>query len=150
MLYLDTLYLFFYFVISILCELLNKRNDFIILAVVKTPHIDMRIKGDVSPRLLRLLKVEDGPELKIAEEDENELVDFFETDFYRKMKNKMTPGTYVKIYRENNSMTQDQLGAKFGLSKSFICDIERDRRAISKEFAKKLANFFQISVSRFI
>ncbi len=59
------------------------------LAVVKTPRTDMRIEGDVPPRLLRLLKTEYGRELKLAEKND-ESVDFFETDFYRKMKSGMT------------------------------------------------------------
>jgi DNA-binding XRE family transcriptional regulator len=120
------------------------------LAVVKTPHIDMRIEGEVSPRLLSLLKTEYGRKLKITEHDENAHVDFFETDFYRKMKSSMTPGIYVRVYRENHGMTQEQLGEKVGVNKSFICDIEHDRRSISKEMAKKFSALFKISVSRFI
>ena len=119
------------------------------LAVVKTPHIDMRIEGDVPPRLLRLLKTEYGRELKLAEKND-ESVDFFETDFYRKMKSGMTPGAYVRIYRENHGMTQDQLGKKIGVNKSFICDIEHGRRSISKDMAKKFSALFKISVARFI
>lgn len=120
------------------------------LAVVKTPRIDVRIEGDVPPRLLRLLKTEYGPELKLADDGENETVDFFKTDFYRKTKKQMTPGTYVKIYRENHGMTQERLGEKLGVSKSFICDVEHDRRSISKEMAKKLSSIFRISADRFI
>jgi DNA-binding XRE family transcriptional regulator len=120
------------------------------LAVVKTPRIDVRIEGTVPPRLLRLLKTEYGPELKLVEDEDNTGVDFFETDFYRQMKKRMTPGAYVRIYRENHTMTQEHLGAKVGASKSFICDIEHDRRAISKEMAKKFSALFKISVERFI
>ena len=120
------------------------------LAVVKTPHIDVRIKGAVPPRLLRLLKTEYGKELKLVEDEDIESVDFFKTDFYRKMKKQMTPGAYVRIYRENYRMTQAQLGAKIGVSKSFVCDIEHNRRAISKEMAKKFSTLFKISVERFI
>lgn len=120
------------------------------LAVVKTPHIDVRIEGEVPPRLLRLLKTEYGPELKLVEEDDDASVDFFKADFYREMKKRMAPGTYVRIYRENHGMTQEQLGAKVGASKSFICDIEHKRRAISKEMAKKFSTLFKISAERFI
>jgi DNA-binding XRE family transcriptional regulator len=35
----------------------------------------------------------------------------------------------------NSDMTQDELGEKIGASKSFICDIEHNRRAISREMA---------------
>ena len=120
------------------------------LAVVKTPLIDVRIEGKVPPRLLRLLKTEYGPELKLVGDEDNASVDFFKTDFYRKVKNQMTPGKYVRIYRENHGMTQEQLGSKVGASKSFICDIEHNRRPISKGMAKKFSKLFKISVERFI
>jgi len=120
------------------------------LAVVKTPHIDVRIEGEVPPRLLRLLKTEYGTELKVAQEDSDETVDLFKTAFYRKVKKQMTPGTYVRVYRENHGFTQEQLGTKVGVSKSFICDIEHNRRSISKEMAKKFSKIFKISVERFI
>ncbi len=120
------------------------------LALVKTPRIDVRIEGEVPPRLLRLLKTEYGPVLKIAGDGDSESVDFFKTDFYREMKKGMTPGTYVRIYRENYGMTQEQLGEKVGASKSFICDIEHNRRAISKGMAKKFSALFKISMERFI
>jgi len=120
------------------------------LAVVKTPLINVRIEGEVPPRLLRVLKTEYGSELKLADEEDNETVDFFKTDFYRETKKHITPGTYVKVYRENHEMTQEQLGAKVGVSKSFICDVEHNRRAISKEMAKKLSKLFKISASHLI
>jgi hypothetical protein len=56
-------------------------------------------------------------------------VDLFETDFYKTAKKYMTPGTYLRIYRENHQMTQEKLGA----SKAFVCDMEHDRRDISKD-----------------
>ena len=120
------------------------------LAVVKTPRIDVRIKGDVPPRLLRLLKTEYGPALKLHESDDEETVDFFKTTFYRKVKKRLTPGMYVKVYRENFNLTQEQLGSKVGVSKSFICDIEHNRRSISKEMAKKFSKLFKISASHLI
>ena len=120
------------------------------LAVVKTPHINVHIQGRVPSRLLRCLRTEYGNKLHIDEEKDDSLVDLFDTDFYRETKKEMTPGTYLRIYRENHKMTQEELGNKIGVSKSFICDIEHDRRAISKETAKKLAAIFNISVARFI
>jgi DNA-binding XRE family transcriptional regulator len=120
------------------------------LAVVKTPHINVRIQGRLPSRLLRCLRTEFGKKLRIEEEKGDALVDFFETDFYKKTKKEMTPGTYLRIYRENHTMTQEELGDKIGASKSFVCDIEHDRRDISKEIAKKFASIFNVSVARFI
>jgi DNA-binding XRE family transcriptional regulator len=120
------------------------------LAVVKTPHINVRIQGRLPSRLLRCLRKEYGNKLRIKDEKDETAIDFFETDFYKDVKKEMTPGTYLRIYRENHDMTQDELGSKIGASKSFVCDMEHDRRAISKEMAKRLATIFNISVARFI
>lgn len=120
------------------------------LAVVKTPHINVRIQGRVPSRLIRCLRTEYGTRLHIENEKDDALVDFFETDFYKIAKKEMTPGTYLRIYRENHEMTLEELGDKIGVSKNFICDLEHDRRAISKEMAKKLSAIFDISVARFI
>ena len=37
-----------------------------------------------------------------------------ETPWYRGIKEKMTPGTYLRIYRENKGLTQLQLGEALG------------------------------------
>jgi DNA-binding XRE family transcriptional regulator len=120
------------------------------LAVVKTPHINVRIQGQLSSRLMRCLRSEYGNKLRIEDEKDDALVDLFETDFYKEAKKRMTPGTYLRIYRENHQMTQEELGDKIGASKAFVCDMEHNRRAISKDMAKKLASLFDISVARFI
>ena len=120
------------------------------LAVVKTPHINVRIQGRLPSRLLHCLRTEYGTKLRIVDEKDDTLVDFFETDLYKDEKKEMTPGTYLRIYRENHNMTLEELGDKIGASKAFICDIEHGRRTISKEMAKKAASLFNISVARFI
>jgi DNA-binding XRE family transcriptional regulator len=117
---------------------------------VKTPHINVRIQGRLPSRLLRCLRTEYGNKLRIEDEKDDTIVDFFETDFYKDTKKEMTPGTYLRIYRENHKMTLEELGEKIGASKAFVCDMEHDRRAISKEMAKKVASLFNISVARFI
>ncbi|MBN1960026.1 MAG: helix-turn-helix transcriptional regulator [Deltaproteobacteria bacterium] len=117
------------------------------LAVVKTPHIDIRVKGRVPPRLLRYLKEEYGEKLSI---EENEPINFFETKLYREIKKDMTPGYYVRVYRENRGFTQQKLGKKVGVSKSYICDIENNRRSISKMMAKKFSKLFALPIGTFI
>jgi DNA-binding XRE family transcriptional regulator len=89
----------------------------------------------IPSRILKCLRSEYGSKLAIKEDDSNDVVDFFETGFYKITKSEMTPGMYVRIYRENSDMTQDELGEKIGASKSFICDIEHNRRAIRREMA---------------
>ena len=121
------------------------------LAVVKTPHTDLRIKGFIPRPVLKVLKTEYGKSLEVkTDKDDDELVDFFETDFYKDFKKRMTPGDYVRMYRENMSLTQAALGEKVGMSRAYVCDVEHGRRAISKDIAKKLSKLFKISVSHLI
>jgi DNA-binding XRE family transcriptional regulator len=120
------------------------------LAVVKTPRIEVRIRGQVPQKLLRCLKSEFGNKLHIKPDEDDQVVNFFKTDIYKETKKTMSSGVYVKIYRENRDLTQQDLGKLLGVSKAFICDVEKDRRAISKQMAKKLSEFFVVSVERFL
>ena len=121
------------------------------LAVVKTPHTDLRIKGFIPRPVLKVLKTEYGKSLQVkTDKDDENLVDFFETDFYKDFKKRMTPGDYVRMYRENMNLTQVALGEKVGMSRSYICDVEHGRRAISKDIAKKLSKLFKISANHLI
>lgn len=121
------------------------------LAVVKTPHTELEIRGFISPKVLKILQEEYGNDLEVMSEDDgSELKNIFDTEEYKEFKERVTPGDYVKVYRENLQLTQVALGEKLGLSRAYICDIEHDRRGISKEVAKKLSEIFKVSVSRFI
>ena len=121
------------------------------LAVVKTPHTDLRIKGFIPGKVITVLRGEFGKTLKIVREkgDEEEL-DLFETDLYKEFKKRVAPGDYVRTYRENLGLSQAALAEKVGMGRAYICDLEKNRRPISKEMAKKLATIFSVSVSSFI
>ena len=79
-------------------------------AVVKTPHIEISVRGAaIPPKLMNVLREEYGQELSLVEDDGDELVDIFETQWYKRVKGKMKPGSYLRIYRENKGLTQLQL-----------------------------------------
>lgn len=78
------------------------------------------------------------------------MVDFFFTPVANEISEKMNPGEYIKIYRSNKQMTQAELGRKLGVSNAFVCDLEKNRRDVSKEMAKKLARLFGTSTDRFL
>ena len=121
------------------------------LAVVKTPHTDLKIKGFVPKTVITVLKDEFGKALKIKiDKDDDELMDLFGTDLYKNFRKKVKPGDYIRTYRENLELTQAALGKKIGATRAYICDLEKNRRSISKEMAKKLAKIFGVSVSFFI
>jgi DNA-binding XRE family transcriptional regulator len=121
------------------------------LAVVRTPRTEIRITGFIPADIMELLRQNYGKQLKLTrEEDREEYVDVFETKEYKEFKKNVKPGDYVRIYRQSQEFTQTDLGKKVGMTRAYICDIEKGRRPISKVMAKKMAELFGTSVSRFI
>jgi len=121
-------------------------------AVVKMPHIEINIKGDNIPaKLLSVLHDEYGEAVVFAEEKDDELVNILETEWYKKMKARITPGDTLKHYREMRGLTQKRLGEMLGgVPRQHISNMERGVRAISLKTARKLAKIFDVSVERFI
>ena len=120
-------------------------------AVVKTPRIELQIQGDIPPKLISVLKEEFGDDLRLEEEQGDEIANVFETEWYRQIKSSMTPGDNLKIYRDNRGWTQAQLGEKLGgLPRQHISNMERGLRPISKNIAKRLALIFAVPPSKFI
>ena len=121
------------------------------LAVVKTPRTSVRIKGQISKKLIEVLIAEYGKDIQFTRDPEDELVDVFQTDWYKKTKKTMTPGIYMKIFRENRNMTQAQLGKKLGgMPRQHVSNMENGLRPISKKIALKLSEVFDVSVEKFI
>lgn len=121
------------------------------LAVVKTPRTSVRIEGDIPEPFLSLLKAEYGKKLVVKLSPDDVLVDIFETDWYKTRKRSMTPGKYMRIYRDNAGLTRENLGHKLGgLSRHYVSDLEAGSRAISKSVAKTLSEIFKQPISRFL
>lgn len=63
----------------------------------------------------------------------------------------MTPGKYLRIYRENKGLTQIQLGkALGGIPRQHISNMENGHRAISLKMARKLSTFLGAPIERFL
>ena len=100
---------------------------------------------------MEVLVSEYGKDVQLTRDPEDELVDVFQTDWYRNAKKTMTPGTYMKIYRENRKMTQTELGKILGgMPRQHVSNMENGVRPISKKIAMKLAKAFDVSVEKFI
>ena len=120
-------------------------------AVVKTPRIEINIKGEIPDRLMSVLEEEYGEQIQLLEDNDEEAVNVFETDWYRDIKAKMTPGDNLKIYRENRGLTQAKLGEMLGaVPRQHISNMERGARSISLKTARKLAELFKVSPEKFI
>jgi len=121
------------------------------LAVVKTPHINVKIQGKIPSKLIDLLKDEYGERVHLIEEADDQLVDVFKTDWYRRTKERLTPGKRLRIYRQNLRMTQSALGKQLGgIPRQFVSNMENGIRPISKKMALKLSELFGVSVAKFI
>jgi len=116
--------------------------------VVKTPHI--RLDGEVTDELVDYLRQRFG-EVEVIENDDDELVEITESNWYRSLKPTMSPGENLRIYRELHGMTQASLVAKLGsFSRQNVSNMENGHRPISKAVAKRLAELFDVSVEKFI
>ena len=120
--------------------------------VVKTPRIEINIKGiQIPARLMEVLKEEYGHDLNLVKSDEDEVVDVFETSWYKEVSERMTPGKYLAIYRKNKKLTQEQLGKVLGgVPRQHISNMERGRRAISLKMARNLSAILDTPIERFV
>jgi len=90
-------------------------------------------------------------EVKIKKQIENGLIDIFETYWFKKVNQSTTPRESIRIYRQNQGLTQANLDIKLGnFTKQHISDMENMRRSISEDVAKKLRKIFNVPVERFI
>jgi len=123
------------------------------LAVVRKPCTNttlFKIKGDIPSGVLEYLERKFGQDVEVVENDE-ELLNIFDTDWYKDVSKATTPGDALKIYRENFGLTQADLGQKLGkFSRQKISDMERNIRSISKDVAKKLSQLFDVPIDRFL
>jgi DNA-binding XRE family transcriptional regulator len=121
------------------------------LAVVKTPLINLRARGQISPRFLDALVREYGPAVRITPDRDDEKVDIFQTEWYKAIKRNFTPGKYMRVFRENKGITQAELGKLLGgVPAQHISNMERGSRSISKKVALQLSKIFDVSVEKFI
>jgi len=98
---------------------------------------------------MNFLRSHYGDNLQIFDADD-ELINPKDSAWYKETEKTMTPGTYLRIYRENSEMTQAQLAEHLGVTRFRVSDMERGVRSVSKQSAKKLAEIFDVPAGRFI
>ncbi len=124
------------------------------LAIVKKRRTNKRlfeIKGEIPENVIDYFQQKYGSNFEIIEENDNELVDIFETDWFKVVNQSTTAGESIRIYRQNKGLTQAELGYILGnFTKQHISDMEHMRRNISKDVAKKLSKIFNVPIERFL
>jgi len=119
-------------------------------AVVKKPHIEIIAKGNIPTKILNFLKKEYGKDFEIIKENEDH-DDISESTWYQETKERLKPGDYVRLYRINSQLTQAKLGEMLGnFNRQNISEIEKGKRGISKEVAKKLSLIFKKPLEKFL
>ena len=127
------------------CAKTSKTIEVYYAGSLKTPRIEINIKGEIPDRLMSVLEEEYGGQIQLLEDNDEEAVNVFETAWYRDVKSKMTPGDNLRIYRENRGLTQAKLGEMLGES-AYL----KYERSISLKTARKLAVLFKVSPEKFI
>lgn len=80
----------------------------------------------------------------------SDLVDIGETVFYQRMTEHMTPGKYLRVYRERDGLTQAELAKVVGVCAGFVSRLECEECGVSKDLARRFATFFDVSIHRFL
>lgn len=115
------------------------------LAVVKTPHIELSINGDNIDDLIKWigkkfdLTILDNP-------DDDELINIEDSDFWKEMAKNKT-GNILAGYRLKAGLTQKQLAQKINISQNMISDFENGKRNVTNEMLKKFKDVLNIEVS---
>ena len=118
------------------------------LVVVRRPHTEFSLNGDVPVKLIQSLVSEYGPDnVKIKEDD---MMNVEDMEWYKEEKAKDTPGKALRFYRKLKGMTQPELAEMIGSTKQFISNFENDRKPISRMMAKKLSEISNVPASRFL
>ena len=118
---------------------------------VKTPRIELKMKGDIPERVILFLEEEYGVSLRQTADDGEDVVNALETDWYKRTMAAMTPGKALRIYRENAGLTQAALGERIGgVPRQHISNMENGKRPIGKENAKRLAAALHVDYRVFL
>jgi DNA-binding XRE family transcriptional regulator len=115
--------------------------------VARTHHISIRFKSRTPARVIHSIKRQFSNYIL---DDDQEYVNWFETDLHKEIDARMTPDKSLRILREMCGWTLAETGKKIGVSPHRVSDYETGQRAISKDIAKKLAKVFNTTPARFI
>ncbi len=107
------------------------------LVHVKVPPTDLRITGEGAQTVINDLHRLYNDNL-IIDVEEN-YVDVEETDWYKKMQAKMTPGAVLRVYRHNAGLSLADFSEKSGVPKGHLSQMENGKRPIGKHMACKLS-----------
>lgn len=120
---------------------------------VKTPRIELAILGDKVPEgIMNAVRLEFAPDEIEIREDDDELIDVRNTNWYREEMERLTTGSVIRTYRENRGWSQAELARRAKLigGRWYVYAIESERRGLGIRAARRLAEVLDIPVGRII
>jgi DNA-binding transcriptional regulator YiaG len=116
---------------------------------IRMRPINIRLRSDTPRELLRDFRKRFS-EWIIAEPTDDELIELGSSSLWKNFESRQSPGSWISGFRTSLGWTQKDLGSRLGgVSTARVSDWEHDRRAVSKEYAKKLSVLFGISADKF-
>ena len=112
------------------------------LALVKTPHIEISLQGERVGELLAWIKKKYDVSVLAAEPDDA-LVPIESTAYWRQMERNRI-GNLLAGARLKAGLTQAQLAAKLGIRQNMVSDYERGRRTYSDAMAERLSGVLAV------
>lgn len=117
------------------------------LVHAETPPIDVQITGEGAEFLVETLK-RSISNLKVSTDDEAIPID--SDPWFKALRKSRTAGEVLWVYRDNASLTMDELAEKSGIAKSHLSEMENNKRTIGLKSAKKLAAALNCDFHRFL
>ena len=116
------------------------------LALVKTPHIELSIHGKGIEELVAWIRKKYDLTV-LSPENGEDSVPVEETEFWKEMeKNRI--GNLLAGARHKARLTQAQLAKKLGIQQNMVSDYEHGRRRLSPLMAKRFSTALRIKEER--
>jgi DNA-binding XRE family transcriptional regulator len=91
------------------------------------------------------------PDVKeTAKEDDGELMNIDDWDWWKEKTASITPGDHLRVSREMRGMRQSELAKKIGVSPQQISDMEKGRAPIGKKMAMRIGEALNFSYKHFL
>lgn len=123
------------------------------LVRAKAPRIRVRLSGTGVSRIVAAVRSV-YPDIVVSssedEGDDEELLDVFKTDWWKKMEADHHPGDTIRVYRRNKGLTLAQLAEKTGIAESHLSAMENRKRGVGKVTAKRLSKALGPDYRRFL
>jgi DNA-binding XRE family transcriptional regulator len=122
-----------------------------VLARVRTNRVYIEVKGIIPGALLQCLRDEYGRRLILKCEWGERLPNVLDAPFYEREPGEMSPGAWLRYFRQDGGLSQAKLGQELGgVSHQNVSHMEYGRRQISRQMALRLSSFFGVRADKFI